>query len=580
MEIVSWGTDPDFFIKRLRDYDNWRIAFWREVVQNSRDACAKNVSISVEDSSFDGFGVSENRSSVRVVIEDDGIGMDTETLWNAFFRRGGSHKSVGSAGGFGDAKNLILTPWMGYEVHTRNNIVRGVNETIYKDLSHDSAPYYNGTKLVLHMPVDMCTTAEHAQFLIEQSSLDIKFLVNGKRVTGKLPSGNVVLEEHVFGYDDSTSLGNMVVRHSPYSKRKGIYVRSYGIFTYEVQGFDSGFKGVVTVDINAPPIGVFTTKRDGLSYDSTARTSLNNVLSSLTTSPGTILRKSKDKKEIIFRGAGHIRANNKNEVASIATEISNRLNSVTTTPESIGFVINEVVGNRNVTCHPLEVSSEMIENDNRWAEVEVAPSLPESFGDAMKVNIISKRDNLNIEEIALVAANRPDFFLYQNISPWTMPKGLHPDSMKRKYKELISFWTEVCRFIIIQLDITTPFGVGWVFDTEWNSKDVNSNVCIASCRKYQGVDWLLINPIKIRMTRDDRFVTIGDMYSLKNDNDVEQIVVSALHEVTHMQGYTNHNEAFSYALTDNSVALLRIQPVLDDILKYSIKFAKNNSWGI
>ena len=78
MGSFSVDIDPRRFQTTLTEYAAWKEAWWREVVQNGVDAgathCAGNVS---------------PRGDVVVVsFEDDGRGMDLDTLTKVFLRLG------------------------------------------------------------------------------------------------------------------------------------------------------------------------------------------------------------------------------------------------------------------------------------------------------------------------------------------------------------------------------------------------------------------------------------------------------------------------------------------------------------
>lgn len=90
---------------------------------------------------------------------------------------------------------------------------------------------------------------------------------------------------------------------------------------YEIHGWGGDFKGVVTVEVNAPPIDVFTTKRDSLSFNSSARADLNDILQRLSTDPRKALTAVRDKKEILFSSLSRLI---QNIALCFATNLANR----------------------------------------------------------------------------------------------------------------------------------------------------------------------------------------------------------------------------------------------------------------
>lgn len=563
VEKVGWGTTDDYYERRLRDYDNWEVAFWREVVQNSRDSGATRVDLECVEGTYTDPETGDIVDCMRVSVADNGVGMDYETLMTAFFRRGGTLKAEGAVGGFGDAKNLILTPWLGYEVRTRDVVVRGRHEELFADLTKQGEPYYDGTMVTVWMPLAKTTTADHAQFLVEQSSLSqITFTLNGKRVRGQVPQGKLVDSKPIVVGGDN--VGELLLYHSSRSKRSGVYVRSYGLYMYEMHGWAGDFKGVVTVEINAPPIDVFTTKRDSLSFGSTARADVHDIMQRLTTDPRKALKAVRDKREVIFRGTGAITAM-EGRVAELAAEIAQKV-SVRTEKDQPGIRLSKTVV-QQLTSTFEQKANELSRETGGSDAPELSP-LPNTFG-----TLISQSEFVDVEQVAgaiQVSMWKPDFFLYQNISPWKLPKSLHPQTMAKKYHTLLTVWTEVCKFLLVQFGLFKPFGVGWVFDSEYDPVEEREAVIGALHRQFEGVDWLLVNPVDIDQSGYwDRpmFRLVGDRYRLSNPTDVERLVTLAVHEITHMQGYSGHTDAYASAITKNMQAVFRIAPVLKKIVK-------------
>lgn len=565
---IGWGTTEDFYERRLRDYDNWETAFWREIVQNSRDAGATRLDLECVEGTYEDPESGEIAQCVQCVARDDGTGMNYDTLLGAFFRRGGSEKAAGSVGGFGDAKNLILTPWFGYEVRTQDVVARGRHEELFADLTQTGLEHVRGTQLTVWMPLTKATTPEHAQFLIEQSSLpNIRFSINGRQAHAALPQGKLILDKPIARRHDGAEVGRLFVYHSPEAERTGVYVRSHGIYMFEIQGYggEGDFKGVVTIEVNAPPIDVFTTKRDQLSYDSSARADVYALLKELATDPAKALRAKRDKKEVVFRGTGAIEVR-EGRVAELAAEVASKVD--------LGRAAKRRKSGQLLTldAESIKQLSEMVDRQLERVRKEDDPlglaPLHSSFN-----LLVSENEFVDVEQVSIaiqMAMWKPDFFLYQNISPFPMPKALHPETMTRKYHELLRMWTEVCRFVLVQLGINKSFGVGWVFDTEYDWQKSREAVIGALYRKHDGVDWLLLNPVEIEVVgwrEPYEFNLTGDRYSLGDPRTMERLVTYAVHEITHMQGFISHNDSYASALTANMQTVFRVAPVLKKIIR-------------
>jgi hypothetical protein len=122
-------TPKSLFIKeRIDGYSNWLFASWRELFQNSVDAGAKNISINISFSNGKGvFNREENLEKVyRIVFNDDGKGMDIDTINNVFLKLGEtSKKGTDSTGGFGTARNMLCFSNDRYSIRTKDIYVEG-----------------------------------------------------------------------------------------------------------------------------------------------------------------------------------------------------------------------------------------------------------------------------------------------------------------------------------------------------------------------------------------------------------------------------------------------------------------------
>jgi hypothetical protein len=135
MEHQTIILDKSFFIKeRDTSYDWWQMAWWREQFQNSTDAGAKNIRITLKEEEarggFSEYRGSEPRTVVRVVFADDGCGMSRNTLENVFFKPGRSTKvgDGGMVGGFGRARLMTCFAQDRYSIMTKNSFVLGNGE--------------------------------------------------------------------------------------------------------------------------------------------------------------------------------------------------------------------------------------------------------------------------------------------------------------------------------------------------------------------------------------------------------------------------------------------------------------------
>lgn len=105
------------FRKSRNEYSMWRMAWVREILQNSYDALLK-VGGGRIDFVFDGK---------IVTVTDTGCGMNEDVLLNVLLSWAGSNKQMGdgSVGGFGYAKNLLYFANERFEIWSQDNYVVG-----------------------------------------------------------------------------------------------------------------------------------------------------------------------------------------------------------------------------------------------------------------------------------------------------------------------------------------------------------------------------------------------------------------------------------------------------------------------
>lgn len=131
MQLQDVKTPKEFYIKeRNQSYSDWMIAFWREFFQNSVDAGANNIAISITTEKTRGSFNQDADSEAdvtRIVFDDDGVGMDEKTLSEVYFAIGKSTKDGGtdSVGGFGRARLMTCFSQKRYSILTRDSFVMG-----------------------------------------------------------------------------------------------------------------------------------------------------------------------------------------------------------------------------------------------------------------------------------------------------------------------------------------------------------------------------------------------------------------------------------------------------------------------
>lgn len=120
----SFRSERDTF------YSDWTLAFWREFFQNSVDAGARNIAISLSTEKARGsfnLDADTDENVTRIVFDDDGKGMSADVLRNVYFAIGESTKGTeaGSVGGFGRARLMTCFSQKRYSILTGDSFVMG-----------------------------------------------------------------------------------------------------------------------------------------------------------------------------------------------------------------------------------------------------------------------------------------------------------------------------------------------------------------------------------------------------------------------------------------------------------------------
>jgi len=505
----------EFFTTALRDYDDWREKWWREAIQNAVDAGAKDVTCTIrETQTMDG-------DAVEVTVLDDGGGMDEDTLINKFLVLGGTTKStgIGTTGGFGKAKELLVLPWLMWTIQTRNRIVRG------SGVEYDVGPadYIAGTKLSVLMPADQATGAAAAEAFIGKCYLPrVRFTVNGEEVKADLRKGKEIRNFE----------GKATLYHNKSGGFRRMLVRANGIYMFNIY-VSSQTEGTLVVELDQPSIELLTANRDGF-RDSSLRYSVSEFANQLAADVKSALRAKKGLIREKFRGTGQFSSGVRGEI--LESHILQTQGALV--PEGRGRMVMSQ-----------EQVAEML-----WVLRDVDRSTPaedqESATNFMATAQVAQAMLTNMEVLGttqMEAAARqlswePDFFLVNEIEGWRVPAKFKPASMAKRTKQVLRFWAELCRFVLIQLSSTKRYGVGFVFSDDAGAQYIHED----------DEDWLMLNPLKPSKMSGYAAPNTRDEFSLSSKEDLHWMYAAAVHECTHIaDGIAYHDESFATAFTSN-----------------------------
>ena len=233
----------EFFITALKDYNDWPIKWWREAVQNSVDAGATEIKLT---------SVKNDDETYTIACEDNGRGMDEDTIINKFLVLGATTKTLqsGVAGGFGKAKELLLLPWISWKIHSRSMVVSGAGIDYEVSRTEERV----GTKLEVVMPADKHTDHAFALAFLQKCDLpDVSFQVNGQVARADL-SGGAVIDQ----VPDKATIHFIPVKGETQSY---IYVRTRGLYMFST--YMGEVPGYLVAELIAPSIEILTANRDG-----------------------------------------------------------------------------------------------------------------------------------------------------------------------------------------------------------------------------------------------------------------------------------------------------------------------------
>jgi len=517
------GISREFFTTVLKDYEDWREKWWREAVQNSVDARATKIDCLVAENDDGTFTVSST---------DNGGGMDEDVLLNKFLMLGGSTKKLGggAAGGFGKAKELLILPWLSWRVLTRDREIRGdgIDYTVHE------APYFDGTRVEVVMPADQTTSNAAAISLIEKCYLPgIRFTVTNRRQDGREevahPKAKLQGDELI---DEVEGKAEVYIAKVDYSAHR-MLIRVQGIYMFSRWVTHVPGKQIL-VEITAPSTEVLTANRDGFrdteitrKLDALTDRLSKDVLSALRSQKGLIRKK--------YRGAGKFQAERaRAEALSQISYVEPTRDGHTEMNVSDITRIADVIETRRVRT----------EEDNSWARSHGGTSsgetagttfLPERQLSTELLQSVAFTGAHHVEEAVRQLAWDPDFFLINEIEGFKVPKKFQPETMKPAVVKLARVWTEMCRYVLMQLGNFRPFGVGFIF----------SESAGAAYLEEEDEHWLLLNPFT-----KPRYQT-GQWVPGKAE-DLKWLYAAAIHECTHLSdGITYHDESFAAALTNN-----------------------------
>lgn len=258
-----------YFQKARSEYSDWRWAVIREFIQNSYDAQATTID----------FRLMANAAGrIELHVDDDGIGMDEDTLLNVLLCMGGSRKLEGSIGGKGWAKAILFFAHHSYRIRTGNLRIDGSGGE-YR-LTVEPANI-TGTQITVELgdeSVLLDAWCERIKYYVGSCFMEF---ATARPVTVSL-DGQVLPQNNdgIYSFAVQTPLGTIWYDEVPDSSRSAFVVTVAGlpmfVETFYSDTNQSALSGGLELDAGSE---VLTANRDG--FTSTVREQFSKVVGGL-----------------------------------------------------------------------------------------------------------------------------------------------------------------------------------------------------------------------------------------------------------------------------------------------------------
>ena len=246
-----------YFRKAKMEYADWRWAMIREFIQNSYDAQATTID----------FRLSVNdRDAIELSVDDDGIGMDRDTLENVLLCMGGSRKPEGAIGGFGYAKAILFFAHQSYTIRTRNLRVDG-NGGEYRLSTENTV--VTGTQITVELDDDSDLFDEWRERIVHYAAACYMEYATGRPVTIRL-DGEELPQNNDSAYDFyvQTPLGTVWYNEEPDNCRSEfvVFVGGLPMFTETVYSRTNQSALIGGLELESGS-AVLTANRDGFNTE-------------------------------------------------------------------------------------------------------------------------------------------------------------------------------------------------------------------------------------------------------------------------------------------------------------------------
>ena len=485
MQQVSVPTS--YFVKTAsNDYTDPTVGFLREFLQNSRDARATEINLSVDDTP----------EGVLFVCRDNGCGMDRDTIENKLMALGETTKGEHDTGGFGVAKIIIFFAQRRYMIETQDLIVQGSGGRYTVERS---ARRVQGTIATVELNRDVIRgearqLADRWRREIEKSHLkNIKVTLNGQPVEAAARPGNRLAEVE----------GIVIHRRKVKQPRSLASVRVRGLHMFDLWHQECGYE--FTIELPGYSTQFLTTNRDGLRrhFSEALARFLNKVIGN---------RDYADKVKVHhYRG----------RASRLAPSIASML-------ERVNRALETIEAGQDVGA---ALQASLAET---WA-----PEVVDQVIDVARNKGIDTPTGRKIQLVPHDLHGVPGALLQHHYYVETkgfskVPKAWEAEHLTDRQIQLLELWAKICGLVMRDSGKPQPFDVGFLL-----VRDGERTLAKFMQRDDQKV--LLLNPLAYGSERE---LPRG---AARRTELIHYLVSLACHEVTHLLGQDYHDERFVIA---------------------------------
>jgi hypothetical protein len=242
-----------FYNNSIKEYRSWPEALVREFLQNSRDARSTRIDININ--------TIKETKQIEFIVKNNGDLITEDVMFNALLTLGGSDKSGGAVGGFGQAKNLLYFSWPEWSIHSGYLRVQGSGPQ-YERV--ETSEFVDGVISRIVLPGKL----SHGLFALKTITKDYLNLstlgschvyLNGERVQNLHRKGVKLKKLYLQG----EPFAQVYTNKSRVDPCPRVYVKGLYMFS---NGFIPKSKMAISIELEGDTLSMMTSNRDSLRH--------------------------------------------------------------------------------------------------------------------------------------------------------------------------------------------------------------------------------------------------------------------------------------------------------------------------